>query len=428
MAIVPYAPAVNVGTLADNVRGPVTTKTKNITAASFYTGTKFTVTGITKANSGVVTTSAAHGLKVGDNVFISGVGGMTQVNNLPYSVTAVGSTTTFTINAKTTNYSNFSSNGSVVKCTYANCDVAVTAAAHGWVSGDGVYVTGVNGMTGLNNTGYFVTALDPNTLLLLNSAAGGGSAYTSGGTLNCANYGCAWYHFNTAGSTENTLPVTTCVSERTVNTYTDAAPSMTRLGFQYAPASSNPCIAPTILPLTDNKTRLHSLANSLTSGGSTAGHLGLAWAWYMIAPNFNYLWPPSPTAWPAAPYKKTNLIKAVILMTDGFFNTAYCNGVIAGNVSGSGNSTDHTNCSPVAVSQTQAMALCTAIKDPSRGIILYTIGFDIGSNSTDDKAARQFLNDCATDSAHFYQANTGTDLKAAFRSIGESLSELRLSK
>ena len=46
----------------------------------------------------------------------------------------------------------------------------------------------------------------------------------------------------------------------------------------------------------------------------------------MLAPNFASLWPAA--SQPAA-YNTPNLIKVVVLMTDGSFNTVYCNGVIA---------------------------------------------------------------------------------------------------
>ena len=62
----------------------------------------------------------------------------------------------------------------------------------------------------------------------------------------------------------------------------------------------------------------------------------------MLAPNFASLWP---TANQPAAYNAPNLIKVVVLMTDGSFNSVYCNGVIAPNsISGSGSTDDHINC------------------------------------------------------------------------------------
>ncbi|MDO8360650.1 MAG: VWA domain-containing protein, partial [Devosia sp.] len=150
---------------------------------------------------------------------------------------------------------------------------------------------------------------------------------------------------------------------------------------------------------------------------------GLAWGWYMIAPNFASLWP---TASQPAAYGEANLIKAVILMTDGDFNTPYCTGVIASDaLSGSGSSSTHINCpSPNGSSKAQAQALCDAIKAESNHTLLYTVGFDLGSNA----AALTFLEGCATTPTHFFQADTGADLEDAFQAIAETLSSLRISK
>lgn len=57
--------------------------------------TTATVSAVTKANPGVVTTSAAHGWSVGDPVYVSGVGGMTQLaGNYVVNTTPSGSSLT----------------------------------------------------------------------------------------------------------------------------------------------------------------------------------------------------------------------------------------------------------------------------------------------------------------------------------------------
>ena len=58
-------------------------------------GSDLSITAITKANPGVVTTSAAHGLSNGDFVVLS-VQGMYQVNDRAFRVTAT-SGSTFTL-------------------------------------------------------------------------------------------------------------------------------------------------------------------------------------------------------------------------------------------------------------------------------------------------------------------------------------------
>ena len=78
-----------------------------------------TITAISKANPGVVT-SAAHGFSNGDWVYISGVTGMTQVNGRYYQVSGV-TTNTFNLtdtngaNVNTTNFSTYISGGTAAR-------------------------------------------------------------------------------------------------------------------------------------------------------------------------------------------------------------------------------------------------------------------------------------------------------------------------
>lgn len=68
-----------------------------------------TITGITQAANAVVT-SPAHTVIVGDNVFLEGVQGMTQINGGPYTVTAVLGND-ITLNVNSTGFSAYLSAG-----------------------------------------------------------------------------------------------------------------------------------------------------------------------------------------------------------------------------------------------------------------------------------------------------------------------------
>ena len=92
-----------------------------------------TITGITQANPGVVT-SASHGFSNGDTVVISGVVGMTQVNGKRFTVASVA-TNTFQLkdidgaNVNTTSYTAYSSGGIAnrvytLTTTYETADLA----------------------------------------------------------------------------------------------------------------------------------------------------------------------------------------------------------------------------------------------------------------------------------------------------------------
>ncbi len=228
------------------------------------------------------------------------------------------------------------------------------------------------------------------------------------GTATPATYESAVYDRYRITSGSSRLSLTTCVSERTgAEAYTDAPPTTARVGRAYgacAPSSSS-----TIIPLTNDKTALKNAIDSYSAAGSTAGHLGTAWAWYMISPKWAYLWPEAnrPKSYEAADVKKV-----IILMTDGEYNTQYCRGV----------ETDDAGCSgPNGSSDSQARKLCTEMR--KQNVTLYSIGFQIDS-STAETTLKNF---CASESDNYYKATTAKQLQEAFRDIALSISELRLS-
>lgn len=199
----------------------------------------------------------------------------------------------------------------------------------------------------------------------------------------------------------------TCVTERTgTYRYDDDAPASGRwIGFNNPGGSTsystdgkckttNGVELKAVQPLTNSRTTVLNLINSLDADGNTAGHLGTAWAYYTLSPLWNSIWPLANR--PVA-YTDVQTIKAAILMTDGEYNK------------------DYTNGNPS--SSTQARALCTKMK--ADGIEVFTIGFGIGNNNT----ARTTLQQCATDADHYFFPYDGDELRGAFASIGQQLSE-----
>ena len=434
VALVTWGMGVNAGTYADNVRGTIPAG-RNISGAAWANGAAKNITGITRARPGVVT-SNNHGFSNNDVVWITGVNGMTQVNGRAYTVRNV-TTNTFELYStaatptmwdtrSSAGYSAYTSGGTVQRCLAANCNVVVTSNGHGFANNDYVWITGVNGMTQINSatdTPWQITGVTANTYTLLNTTGPTYSAYTSSGTGYCTTLGCQYYRFTNASGSQRVLQISNCVSERvTTNVTTDAAPSTTFVGRNYA-STGNPCDTGTgLIPLTTDRAALRARISALTAGGSTAGQVGTAWGWYMLSPNWGYLWP-NASQRPAA-YGAPNTQKIAVLMTDGAFNTAYCNGVIAQNsLSGSGSNNDHINCNATnGASAAQTIALCTAMK--ARGIIVYTVGFHIDNDAT----AMSVFSQCATSADHFFLADDGTSLQEAFRQIGQSISQLRLTR
>lgn len=73
----------------------------------------FTVTGISKADPGVVTTSAAHGLLAGAKVRLIDVGGMTEVNDTIFTVASPSGSNFSLSGVNTTSYTTYTSGGTV---------------------------------------------------------------------------------------------------------------------------------------------------------------------------------------------------------------------------------------------------------------------------------------------------------------------------
>jgi Flp pilus assembly protein TadG len=158
-----------------------------------------------------------------------------------------------------------------------------------------------------------------------------------------------------------------------------------------------------VMALSDNREALRSEVNRWTAGGSTAGHLGAAWAWYLISPEWSGIWP---SASRPATYGDGQTMKAVILMTDGIYNTV-----------GGVNNGDYG--STAARSTDFAEDTCAAMRN--KGIVVYTIGFEA------PLAAKTSLQKCASGPGKFFDAANGDELREAFRAIAAELNNLRLA-
>jgi len=249
-----------------------------------------------------------------------------------------------------------------------------------------------------------------------------------------------WIKYTNAGGSGTTTWVISdrCVTERIgAQAYTDAAPvgTSTYVGKGYFGTNTTTSCpignytdseVNSIQPLSSDTTMLNRRISKLVSGGSTAGHLGTAWAWYLLSPNWNtVLQQAFPSSYAAAPYSdlttlnsngQPKLRKIAVLMTDGDYNINYCKGTEALN----SDQTPEINCnSENGKSQAQASSVCTAMKSAS--IEVYTVGFEVSS------AAKTFLTSCATDASHYYDATTEIALEAAFRDIALKIATLRLT-
>lgn len=234
--------------------------------------------------------------------------------------------------------------------------------------------------------------------------------YVNAGTYASAATGLAPTRVN-AGKV---LDLITCVTERTgKDAYTDAAPGP--LAYIGASANGNTannynstggCMRsgsgsssalPAVMALTDDRASLLATIDGYTPSGSTAGHLGTAWAWYALSPNWNNVWS---LGSPIASYSDSSAMKVAVLMTDGEYNTQYAS----------------------AGSKAQALALCNGMK--AAGITVYTVGFGLDAHNSSDAAAIDTLSKCASGKETFFIAYDGQALRDVFTTIGGKVANL----
>ncbi|MGV3489936.1 MAG: ubiquitin-activating E1 FCCH domain-containing protein [Devosia sp.] len=421
MALAPYSEQVNAGKYAASIRGAIPAVPIQST---YWSGPLVDLIGATKANPVVVTTSTSHGYSNGDIVYISGVSGMTTLNSKFYRV-ANKTATTFALqttagaNVDGTKYGTFTvnnSNDKVRRClTWVSassaCQIYVDSDNHGFKTGDYIRTDGNVSNSTYRNKYYTVTRVNKDVYTLDGiTSTSATNPLSSNGAAWCTQYGCEWYRFNRKSGGTATYRISPCITERLTRTYTEDPPSTELMGASYDNGSGTCDIDQPFTPLTSDKDKLHEEAEDMGIFGSTAGHIGTAWAWYLLSPEWGYLWDDEESR-PAA-YDEPNTLKVAILMTDGDYNTQFCNGVVSTNIA---------DCETPASSTNQARTLCTEMK--KAGIIVYTVGFRIRKNTTQAKT----MSDCATDATKAFLPANGAALVADFEEIGQNITDLRLS-
>lgn len=206
-----------------------------------------------------------------------------------------------------------------------------------------------------------------------------------------------------------------CVYDRQNGDTSDSAPSAGKYfkGRADLP-SSQPCPSARLLPLTkgennsSDRNSLKTVVKNFSAGGTTAGQIGTNWAWNIISPDWKDVWGGD------APveYGTRNVIKAVILMTDGEYNTT-------------DGQCDNGGCTPNGTRGRQAndraKALCASMK--GKDVIVYTVGFQLTN-----PVAVETLNSCATNTRTAFLADDAEGLRRAFRDIAGQLNNLRLTQ
>ncbi|WP_119302140.1 pilus assembly protein TadG-related protein [Dongia deserti] len=201
-------------------------------------------------------------------------------------------------------------------------------------------------------------------------------------------------------------------------------------------SANKDCVTSTITPATNVKSTIVGAINALSAGGNTLLPTGAVWGWRILSPEWQGKWGGTMNA-NGLPldYENDLMDKAMVFMTDGrnemppcapsnsdgipwnhsVIMTAY--GTLCQGNLGTTNQTAANN-----VLNAKTAEICAAMKE--KGIIIYTIVFGSGSSTE----AKELMENCASKKAYYYYAESAAALDGAFSSIGDSLSNLRVSK
>ena len=159
------------------------------------------------------------------------------------------------------------------------------------------------------------------------------------------------------------------------------------------------------VPLTKDADDLRDFVNGMTAGGGTAGHLGIAWGWYLLSPKWKDIWPTDSEPFD---YEEPDTTKALIIMTDGAFNSTH--------------PLDEKSSTELAADY------CDNIKRDTN-IVIFTIGFRVPSGTdTVASSGLSILDHCASTPDFSFPAENATELNNAYRQIAATISDLRLSR
>ncbi len=179
------------------------------------------------------------------------------------------------------------------------------------------------------------------------------------------------------------------------------------------------CTIPTLTPMTQIKGEIVSGVNAMIASGSTVIPAGLSWGFRVISPSEPFT--------EGAAYDDSDVIKAIILLTDGrndvggglgTHNNSYYN---AYGYAQTGHLGAASGWQAESILDDKTATLCTNIK--AEGIRLYTITFQLS-----DGPIKDLMRGCATETAMYYDSPSNEQLQAVFEDIAKGLNDLRISK
>jgi hypothetical protein len=194
-----------------------------------------------------------------------------------------------------------------------------------------------------------------------------------------------------------------------------------RSGLGVALGPNRDCPQP-LLQLSSAKSSVLNSINSLQARGNTLINIGMVWSWRLLSPRWRGLWGGEMnTNNLPLDYDAPLMNKAVVLMTDGDNVITNTGRGAYGYLEEGRLGTTSQGTAETRLDQ-RLTQVCTSMKN--NGILIYTVALGTSISTS----TRNLLQSCATRPEYYFFSPTGTDLQNAFRMIGDSLANLRLSR
>ncbi|MCS4089671.1 pilus assembly protein [Rhizobium sp. BK176] len=173
--------------------------------------------------------------------------------------------------------------------------------------------------------------------------------------------------------------------------------------------------------LTPEKAKVVSAISAMKAVGNTHINFGAVWGWRMLSPKWRGLWGGDMATYKLPlDYNTPKMNKAAVIMTDGENTMSSSVYTAYGNLSDKKLGTSNAS-SAVTELNNRLAKVCTDMKNA--GIIIYTIAFN-----GPDTATQNLMRGCASQNAYYFNSPTSAALQSAFKEIGNSLSNLRVSR
>jgi len=176
-----------------------------------------------------------------------------------------------------------------------------------------------------------------------------------------------------------------------------------------------------ITPMTPVKATIKSGISKMTAVGATHINMGAVWGWRMLSPNWRGTWGGDMATYSLPlDYGTKRMTKAVVIMTDGD-NTLYDGLYTAYGYPSEG----RLGVTSASAGEPKLDARLTAVcgKMKAAGITVFTVAFNNPLSAT-----KTLMQNCATSTSYYFDAGNSTALSNAFKTIGDTLSNLRVSK